>query len=225
MDYKRLIVSDLHIGSFYSKEKELVQFFKEMEFDELILAGDIIDFIKVPNFTVHSSEIFKYLNSLDKKIIYIIGNHDINLMNLKNLKMGNFYFCEKYDFDYKNRKYRVIHGHQYDGSLVNKRYFMTITSIIHDWIERYFKFNLTSAFSKLLIRMKKLRKIWDIIKWNNDVDVLIMGHVHEPEVVIWVNKKGQIKTYANSGDWIDNMSYITIQDGELRLKTWNKKPT
>jgi UDP-2,3-diacylglucosamine pyrophosphatase LpxH len=221
-DYKRLIISDLHIGSLYSKEKELLKFLKEMEYDELILAGDIIDFIKVPDFTIESSEIFKFLTSLDKKIIYVVGNHDISLEKFKNIQIGNFYFCEQYDFEYSDRKYRVIHGHQYDTGLVKKRYFMTLMSVCHDWIERVLRFNVTSAFSRFLISMKKLRNIWDVIKWNKDVDVLIMGHIHEPEVVIWVNKYGKIKTYANSGDWVDNMSYIILKEGQLRLKMWSE---
>lgn len=221
-DYKRLIISDLHIGSLYSKEKELLKFLKEMEYDELILAGDIIDFIKVPDFTIESSEIFKFLSSLDKKIIYVVGNHDISLERFKNIQIGNFYFCEQYDFEYSDRKYRVIHGHQYDTGLVKKRYFMTLMSVCHDWIERVLRFNVTSAFSRFLISMKKLRNIWDVIKWNKDVDVLIMGHIHEPEVVIWVNKYGKIKTYANSGDWVDNMSYIILKEGQLRLKMWSE---
>lgn len=221
-DYKRLIISDLHIGSLYSKEKELLKFLKEMEYDELILAGDIIDFIKVPDFTIESSEIFKFLSSLDKKIIYVVGNHDISLEKFKNIQIGNFYFCEQYDFEYSDRKYRVIHGHQYDTGLVKKRYFMTLMSVCHDWIERVLRFNVTSAFSRFLISMKKLRNIWDVIKWNKDVDVLIMGHIHEPEVVIWVNKYGKIKTYANSGDWVDNMSYIILKEGQLRLKMWSE---
>ncbi len=50
-DYVRLIISDLHIGSMHSKEEALCQMLKDIEFDELILAGDIIDFIKVPTFT------------------------------------------------------------------------------------------------------------------------------------------------------------------------------
>lgn len=221
-DYRRLIISDLHIGSYYSKEKELLKFLKDVEFDELILAGDIIDFIKVPEFTVESSKIFKYLNKLDKKIVYIIGNHDISLINLKNINIGNFYFCEKYEFEYGNRKHRIIHGHQYDNAIVKHRYFMSFLSLFHDWIERYFKFNLTKIFSKILIKMKKIKNIWDFIKWNKDIDVLIMGHIHDPEVVIWVNKYGKIKTYANSGDWVSNMSYIILENNELRLKIWGK---
>ena len=49
-DYKRLIISDLHLGSAFSREEQLLELLKTIEFDELILAGDIIDFIKVPIF-------------------------------------------------------------------------------------------------------------------------------------------------------------------------------
>ena len=46
-DYVRLIISDLHIGSLHAKEDLLCDMLEEVHFDELILAGDIIDFIKV----------------------------------------------------------------------------------------------------------------------------------------------------------------------------------
>ena len=50
-DYVRLVISDLHLGSMYSKEETLCEMISEIEFDELVLAGDIIDFIKIPTFT------------------------------------------------------------------------------------------------------------------------------------------------------------------------------
>ena len=67
-DYIRLIISDVHLGSFYSKEKELLQFLENVEFDELILAGDIIDFIKIPKFTKTTTKIFSYLSKLNKRV-------------------------------------------------------------------------------------------------------------------------------------------------------------
>ena len=41
-DYVRLIISDLHLGSAYSKEKQLYEFLSNTYFDEIILAGDIL---------------------------------------------------------------------------------------------------------------------------------------------------------------------------------------
>ena len=48
-----------------------------------------------------------------------------------------------------------------------------------------------------------------------------MGHNHEPEVLIWVNEKQEIKTYVNSGDWTEHTTYVTVIDGVTRLKSYD----
>ena len=68
-DYVRLVISDLHLGCVNSKESKLTQLLNDVEFDELILAGDIIDFIKIPTFTEETAKIFQTLKESDKKII------------------------------------------------------------------------------------------------------------------------------------------------------------
>ena len=137
--YRRLIISDLHVGSAYSKEMDVLELLRSIEFDELILGGDIIDFIKVPQFTIASSELFNYLANIDKKVVYIIGNHDISFKKLADKKIKNYEFKNVYNFKSNNRKFRVVHGHQYDYSVLKWHYFMTLTSIFHDYIERIIK--------------------------------------------------------------------------------------
>ena len=92
---KRVVISDLHIGSKYSKEEKLIEFLQSLECDELILAGDIIDFIKVPSFTEHSGALFKLLDNFENKIIYIIGNHDISFKKF-NVGFDIFFFINPY---------------------------------------------------------------------------------------------------------------------------------
>ena len=91
-------------------------------------------------------------------------------------------------------------------------------------IERVFNIDLTTWWAKRQIKKRKLKKIWDIIKWNEDADVFIMGHTHNPEVLIWVDKYEKIKTYINSGDWIDNCTYVIVKDGQVRLRKFEPKP-
>jgi UDP-2,3-diacylglucosamine pyrophosphatase LpxH len=80
---KRLIISDLHLGSFYAKEAQLIQFFeKNTDFDELILAGDIIDFIRVPYFTEQTTKLFNFVSNFPGKVVYIVGNHDLPFQKL-----------------------------------------------------------------------------------------------------------------------------------------------
>ena len=112
---KRVVISDLHIGSTHCREEELVDFIRTIECDELILAGDIIDFIKVPSFTSKTAELLTHLSRF-KRVIYIIGNHDHSLANFVNGTVGNIEFFNRYEFMDGNRKFRIEHGDEYDQS-------------------------------------------------------------------------------------------------------------
>lgn len=217
-DYTRLIISDVHLGSYYSKEDKLLRFLQTVEFDELVLAGDIIDFIKIPQFTETTIKIFDLIAKLDKKIVYVVGNHDIAFEKFIGKQFAHIEFMSKYEFEYGDRTYRIQHGDQYETGLVHYRFTMNIISIFHDMLERIFKKNLAALLVKMFVKKKKIKRIWNIIKWNDDVDVFIMGHTHIPEVVIWVDPNENIRTYANTGDWVEHSTYIILKDNKLRLK-------
>ncbi len=222
-DYVRLVISDLHLGSLYAKEERIYELLKQTTFDELILAGDIIDFIKVPTFTERSGLLFKFVMKLKKPIIYIVGNHDVGFRRLIGQKVGNISFVEQHDFEYRGRKYRIQHGDQYETGVVHWRFFMRFVSILQDFFERRLKFNLASWWVSLFKKKNQLKRIWDIVKnWNDDADVFIMGHTHHPEAIVWVDKNENIKTYVNTGDWVDNETYVIIKDGQVRLKNFIK---
>jgi UDP-2,3-diacylglucosamine pyrophosphatase LpxH len=221
-DYVRLIISDLHIGSLHAKEDLLCDMLEEIHFDELILAGDIIDFIKVPTFTKRTIKFIEALQKKGKPIIYVIGNHDINLTEFENETIGGVKFVSKYQFSYHGRTYRVMHGHQFDTGSVTWRFFMKIVSIFQDFLERWLRWDMASWLVKQKLKKRKLRRVWDILKWNKEADVFIMGHTHIPEAVIWIDEDEKIKTYVNTGDWIEHQTYAIIRDGQIRLKKYKK---
>lgn len=103
---KILHLSDLHINKKTSEKKilELVDFCNNLEFDFCVITGDIID-TKV-KFIKKQLEI---LNSLNKEVFYISGNHDF-FYGLENLKkeLTNFIFMDNNtkEFIYKNE---IIH--------------------------------------------------------------------------------------------------------------------
>ena len=225
-DYIRLIVSDIHMGSFHSKESKLKKLLNSVNFDEIILAGDIIDFIKIPRFTEHTADLFQLIanmNRQSKRIIYIVGNHDIAFSRFVGKTIAGIEFVEEYEFDYADRRYRIEHGDKYETGIIHWRFIMNVVSIIHDVLERIFKWNLAAWYVRQQQKKRKLRRIWDIMKWNQGADVFIMGHTHIPEVVIWVDENEKIKTYANIGDWVEHSTYILIKDRQLRLKTFEEE--
>ena len=220
-DYVRLIISDLHLGSAHAREKKLFEFLKTVEFDELVLAGDIIDFIKIPRFTEHTALLFDFVGKLNVPVIYIVGNHDIAFKKFIGQTVADIFFTEKYDFTYENRDFRIVHGDQYDKNFwhrITEGFLIKVISVFQDWFERKFNINLATWWVNRHIKKRKLIRIWDIINLNNDVDVCIMGHSHRPEAVIWVDENEKIKTYVNTGDWIEHTTYVIIKGGQVRLK-------
>ena len=217
---KRIVISDTHIGSKYYKAAELTSFLKNVEYDELILAGDIIELIRVPLFNKRVLEIVQALN-FSKKIVYIVGNHDTPLSGLVGTNIMGVEIVNRYEFTEGGRRFRIEHGDTYDESdIVRNSVLMSFVTAFQNCVEHWFDLDLQDLYTEWTMKKRKLRRIWDIIKWNEDADVFICGHSHIPECVIWVAPNQEIKTYINSGDWVSHSSYIEINDGIAKLKTW-----
>jgi UDP-2,3-diacylglucosamine pyrophosphatase LpxH len=219
---KRLIISDTHIGSRFCRKEDLLQMLKTSDYDQLILNGDIIEFLKVPTFTPLALDIFKSID-YSKEIIYVVGNHDVALANLIGQDLYGVKFVDEYCFEESGRIFRVEHGDKYETGLVHRKYTMKFISLIQDWLERTFNVDLSSWLTNLKIKKRKIKKLWDIMDTNDDVDVLVVGHMHIPEVVIWIDEDENIKTYVNSGDWVQHATYVEINDGVIRLRNFLKK--
>jgi len=225
MGYRRLVISDLHLGSVFSQESEILRFIEQIDFDEIILAGDIIDFIKIPSFTVSSGQLFSELMKRKCKIVYIVGNHDISFKEFIGQEVGGILFTDTYDFVEGDRKFRVEHGDKYEKGIVQSEWAMNFISVTVNFIERICGLDLTAIYERYRNKKRKLIRIWDIIKWNEDADVFIMGHTHVPEVLIWVDKNEKLKTYVNTGDWVQHKTYVVIENGQIRLKNFDKQST
>jgi UDP-2,3-diacylglucosamine pyrophosphatase LpxH len=217
---KRVIISDTHIGSKYYQGPALVKFLKETEYDQLILAGDIIDFIRIPMFTTRALEIADAID-FSKEVIYIVGNHDTPLRGFVGKEAFGMKFVDKYEFQEGGRSFRIEHGDTYDNSnFLHNNIVMSFISVSQSCIEHWFDVNLSDLYTDWKIKRRKLRRIWDILKRNSDVDVFIMGHSHTPEAIIWVEPDQVIKTYVNSGDWVSHKTFVEIDDGIARLKKY-----
>jgi len=214
---KRVIISDTHIGTKFYKSKELLAFLEEEYCDELILAGDIIDFIKIPVFTERCLQILKKMGSA-KRVVYVVGNHDEGLLGVVGKNLLGIDFVKRYDFEENGRKFRIEHGDQYDKGAIHNKIFVKFLSVIQNMLEFTFNFDFTTWWTEIQIKKHKLRSIINILRHHPKVDVFIMGHTHIPEALIWVNEDGTIKTYINSGDWVTHQTYVTVIDGVARLR-------
>ncbi len=53
---------------------------------------------------------------------------------------------------------------------------------------------------------------------DKNFEGVILGHTHTPEEV-----HSEHGFYINSGDWINHFSYIEAENGDFKLKYFNKK--
>ena len=219
---KRVIISDTHIGTRFYRSDKLLAFLKTEEYDELILAGDIIDFIKVPVFSERCMEILDAIDCENKNVIYVVGNHDASLTGLVGKRFFNVSFMKRYDFEEEGRKFRIEHGDAYDKGALHNRLFVLFLSVLQNVLEFSFSFDFTSWWTEIQIKKHKLRSIIDILRHHPKIDVFIMGHTHIPEALIWVNENQSIKTYINSGDWVTHQTYVTVENGIARLRKFEK---
>ena len=219
---KRLIVSDTHIGSRFCRKKELIRLLRDEKYDQLILNGDIIEFLKIPTFTPLVMDLLKTID-FNKEIIYVIGNHDISLSGFIGTEFNGVKFVEEYCFEEGGRKFKIEHGDKYENGIVHSRTLMKIITTLQSVLEFIFNINMSAWYTKLKFNKRKVKRLWDIMDANNGVDVLIMGHTHVPEVLIWIDEEEEIKTYVNTGDWITHATYVEIDDGVVRLRNFLKK--
>ena len=219
---KRLIVSDTHMGSRFCRKNDLIELLLEKKYDQLILNGDIIEFLKIPTFT---PLVMKLLKTIDftKEIIYVIGNHDVSLSGFIGQEFKGVKFVKEYCFEEGGRKFKVEHGDKYEKGIVHSRTLMKIITSFQSILEFIFNVNLSAWYTKLKFNKRKVKRLWDIMDVNHGVDVLILGHTHMPEVLIWIDEEEDIKTYVNTGDWVTHATYVEINDGVVRLRNFLKK--
>ncbi len=219
---KRIIISDTHLGSSFYRSSELLEFLSSESMDQLILAGDIIDFIKVPTFTLNCGKILEAIKS-KPEIIYVVGNHDDSLVKWVGTDFFGIEFVQQLNFHDSGRSFRVEHGDKFTTGPLHVAAFVKILSVIQHMLEAWFNIDLTSWWIRRQLRKHKLRSVSAILNVNNDIDVFIMGHTHIPEAVIWVHPDQTIKTYVNAGDWVTHQTYVEIEDGRVRLREFKPK--
>ncbi len=95
-----VVISDLHLGSSaFNRKKflELLNYLEQLNFKQLIINGDLFDlwYAKLIKIVKQENDILvRLINLLTKniKIIYIVGNHDIHMLNFRYLKHPLWYF-------------------------------------------------------------------------------------------------------------------------------------
>ena len=245
MKYKSIFISDVHLGTRFSKAKNLLNFLKHNESENLILVGDIIDGWAIRRKFVwpqtHSDVIQKVLKKARKgtKVHFITGNHDEFLRPFVPLILGDsLNISNELDYNSINgKKYYITHGDFFDSITMTKKWLAILGDYGYDLL-LYLNAILNFIRNKIGIK-----KYWSLSKYvkdsvkssvsfisdfesvlsthakNKGYDGIICGHIHKAEI----RDIDGIK-YLNCGDWVESCTAIVETfDGEFKIIDWLDK--
>lgn len=237
------VISDVHLGTFGCRAKELHNYLKSINPKILILNGDIIDiwqfkksYFPKPHMKVVKL-LIKYITS-DTKVYYITGNHDEMLRKFKGFSLGNFKIVNKVVLDIDGKKGWFFHGDVFDVTMQHSKWLAKLGGIGYDtlimintavnWISEKL------GYGRLSFSKKVKNSVKSAIKFINDFeetasgiaidegyDYVVCGHIHQPEMREISNEKGKTM-YLNSGDWIENLTALEYNNNQWRIYEYEK---
>ncbi|PQJ72411.1 MULTISPECIES: UDP-2,3-diacylglucosamine diphosphatase [Polaribacter] len=234
LDY--VIISDVHLGTYGCRAKELLNYLKTIQPKVLILNGDIIDIWQFNKryFPKSHMNVIKHITSLLSKgteIYYITGNHDEMLRKFKGFRLGNFKILNKLVLNIDDKKAWIFHGDVFDITMQHSKWLaklggkgydvLILINTFINWISHLLGYGKLSLSKKIKNSVKSavkfindFEKTASDIAIDNEYDYVICGHIHQPEIREIENQKGKT-TYLNSGDWIENLTAL-----EYKNKQW-----
>ena len=237
MKYQAIIVSDLHLGTKDSKAEEFMEFLEKHPTDLLILNGDIIDGWALNRGAKwkkqHTKVISKLLKLSNKtQIVWIRGNHDEFLQEFMGNHFGGIEIREDYVLYIRNtvESYYIFHGDVIDIFITKYKWLSKIGAVGYDfalWLNRWYnKYRVWRKLPYQSISQKIKNGVKAATNYVNDFEVtalsmatkkgchgVMCGHIHQPE-----DRMINGKRYLHSGDWIENMTAICVEDtGKIYL--------
>jgi UDP-2,3-diacylglucosamine pyrophosphatase LpxH len=235
-----IVISDVHLGTYGCRAKELLHYLKSIKPKTVVLNGDIIDiwqFNKSYWPKSHMKVIKHIMNWLSKgvKVYYITGNHDEMLRKFEGFKMGSFQILNKLILELDNQeKAWIFHGDVFDVTMQHSKWLAKLGAIGYDtliiinsfanWIsETIFKRGKLSFSKKIKNSVKGAIKFINgfeetaaDIGISKNYQYVVCGHIHHPEMRKIEQTHGSIM-YLNSGDWIENLTALEYHNGQWEL--------
>lgn len=237
-----LLLSDIHLGTYGCRAKELLHYLKSVKPKMVILNGDIIDmwqFSKRYWPKAHMQVIHKLIKWISKgvKVYYITGNHDEMLRKFAGFKMGSLVIDNKLVLNLDGKKVWIFHGDVFDVTMKHSKWLTRLGSHGYDLLILINAFvnwlSVKMGKGKISLSKNIKNSVKQAVKFINDFekttaeiaiangyDVVCCGHIHQPEIKTIETEKGEVR-YLNSGDWIENLTALEYNNQEWSLYQYN----
>jgi UDP-2,3-diacylglucosamine pyrophosphatase LpxH len=232
-----LVLSDLHLGTYGCRARELAAYLRSVKPRMVILNGDIIDIwqFKKRYFPKSHMQVLKRLLKMASKVPvhYITGNHDEALRKYSPAMLGNLQLCDRLDLVVGGERYWFFHGDIFDASMKHAKWLAKLGGFGYDLLIRInnvvnhvleLSGRPRMSFSKRIKRSVKraVAYIGDFeetaasVAIHEGYDHVVCGHIHQPCMRRVSTPKGSVN-YMNSGDWIEHMTALEYSNGRWRI--------
>ncbi|MEO5682915.1 MAG: UDP-2,3-diacylglucosamine diphosphatase [Chitinophagaceae bacterium] len=242
-----VVLSDLHLGTYGSRAKEISGYLRSIAPQMLILNGDIIDiwqFSKHYFPAAHFGVIKEIIQMMSNgtRVIYITGNHDETLRRYSGIDLGNFQLTDKLVLEINNKMTWIFHGDVFDNTtkgsakilaklgstgygmliLLNRLINCCLRLLGYDRIS--LSKNIMAGVNKAVAKVNDLQAIASELAIEKKYDYVICGHIHQPCKKIVSTAKGSV-VYLNSGDWIEHLTSLEYHNNDWHVNTYDTTNT
>ena len=240
-----VVISDVHLGTYGCRAKELVNYLKSITPNILILNGDIIDgwqFAKRYFPVAHMMVIKEIIQLITNgtRVFYITGNHDEMMRRYTDIQMGNFALTDKLVLEIDNKMTWIFHGDVFDHTTKGGAKFLAkLGSSGYNLLIRFNRFinfilnalgrervsiskKVMAGVNKAVSKINDFELIAAELAIEKKYDFVICGHIHQPQKKIVETKDGKV-TYLNSGDWIEHCTALEYHQSEWTIFEYNEK--
>jgi UDP-2,3-diacylglucosamine pyrophosphatase LpxH len=240
-----VVISDVHLGTYGCRAKELVNYLRSITPNMLILNGDIIDgwqFTKRYFPVAHVMVIKEIIQLITNgtRVFYITGNHDEMMRRYTDMQMGNFALTDKLVLEIDNKMTWIFHGDVFDHTTKGgAKILAKLGSSGYNLLIRFNRFinfilnalgrervsiskKVMAGVNKAVSKINDFELIAAELAIEKKYDYVICGHIHQPQKKIVETKDGKV-TYLNSGDWIEHCTALEYHQSEWTIFEYNEK--
>ena len=240
--FRSVFLSDVHLGSRWSKASELSMFLSDLRCETMYLVGDFLDGSRQERFRSPQSPHRRVINDIlrhagSSAVTYVTGNHDAFLDRW----FGGFFagarIQERAIHETANgRRFLVAHGDDFDrfvsGSANLEAFGNKVFSMLL-WADAGVNRVMQSLGMKRKIFAGTIKNLFrtatGIIEQfeeslaeeakSRGCDGIICGHTHLP-----VLRKLRDLFYCNCGDWVQHCSVLVEHfDGRMEILRWEPR--
>lgn len=242
LEYKTIILSDVHLGTKHCQADKVNFFLKHSTSQRLILNGDIIDGWSLKRQGGWKSEhtrfiriVLKRMEKKNTEVIYVRGNHDDILERFLPVTVGGLSVVDEYIHITDKGRYLVVHGDVFDSVTQNTKWIAVLGDVGYQLLmtlnrvyNRYRAWRGKEYFSlSKKIKAKVKQAVSYISDFEEQVELLakrkncigiMCGHIHTP-----ANKMVGEVHYLNSGDWVESATaLVEHMDGRFEVLDYDE---